>query len=77
MDGSYSFGAAEKDSSASTGSAAGGSSGSGARLPASLAASMVPRLFIQRVDIGALVVRATIQGCIPVKQVKVQRPYGE
>lgn len=30
---------------------------------------MVPRLFIQRVDIGALVVRATVQGYIPGKQV--------
>lgn len=38
-------------------------------LPPALGASMVPRLFIQRVDIGALVVRATVQGYIPGKQV--------
>ncbi|CAM9524405.1 unnamed protein product [Scytosiphon promiscuus] len=38
-------------------------------LPARLSASMMPRLFIQRVDIGALVVRATVQGYIPGKQV--------
>lgn len=39
------------------------------QLPAALGASMVPRLFIQQVDIGALVVRATVQGYIPGKQV--------
>lgn len=38
-------------------------------LPPALGASMVPRLFIQRVDVGALVVRATVQGYIPGKQV--------
>ncbi|CAM9091454.1 unnamed protein product [Hapterophycus canaliculatus] len=38
-------------------------------LPPALSASMVPRLFIQRVDIGALIVRATVQGYIPGKQV--------
>ena len=38
-------------------------------VPPALRASMVPRLFIQRVDIGALVVRATVQGYIPGKQV--------
>lgn len=42
---------------------------SGSLLPAGLRASMVPRLFIQRVDIGSLVVRATVQGYIPGKQV--------
>lgn len=40
-------------------------------LPPALGASMLPRLFIQRVDIGALVVRATVQGYIPGKQVRV------
>lgn len=41
-------------------------------LPPALGARMVPRLFIQRVDIGALVVRATVQGYIPGKQVSVR-----
>lgn len=41
----------------------------GPQIPPALAASMAPRLFIQRVDIGALVVRATVQGYIPGNQV--------
>lgn len=39
------------------------------QLPPALSASMMARLFIQRVDIGVLVVRATVQGYIPGKQV--------
>lgn len=45
------------------------------QLPPALGASMMARLFIQRVDIGVLVVRATVQGYIPGKQVTVIRWY--
>lgn len=45
-------------------------------MPPALRKSMVPRLFIQRVDIGALVVRATMQGFIPGKQVSALQSIG-
>lgn len=44
-------------------------------VPPALRASMVPRLFIQRVEIGALVVRATMQGYIPGKQVSALETF--
>lgn len=45
------------------------------QLPAHLAAAMAPRLFIQHVDIGGLVVRATVQGYIPGKQARYLRAW--
>lgn len=42
---------------------------SSSQLPPGLRGAMMPRLFIQRVDVGALVVRGTIQGYIPGQQV--------
>lgn len=65
MDGSLPFASADRSSPLSSPQATSG----GPQLPPALSASMVPRLFIQRVDIGALVVRATVQGYIPGKQV--------
>lgn len=62
-DGSNPFAAVDRGSSSSL------STPGGPQLPAALGASMAPRLFIQQVDIGALVVRATVQGYIPGKQV--------
>lgn len=67
----YPFAAAASDRGPGSSAAQGGlpSKRSPQLLPPALGASVVPRLFIQRVDIGALVVRATVQGYIPGKQV--------
>ncbi|CBN76641.1 conserved unknown protein [Ectocarpus siliculosus] len=67
----YPFAASANDRGPGSSAAQGGlpSKRSPQLLPPALGASVVPRLFIQRVDIGALVVRATVQGYIPGKQV--------
>lgn len=69
VDGSNPFAAVDR------GSASSFPTQTGPQLPAALGVSMVPRLFIQQVDIGALVVRATVQGYIPGKQVIGWGPY--